>query len=82
MLGWTEILDVSDAPKRDFFCAFIEKEYKHDEINDANIGSSGIGFLSWDLDHKWWSIIEDGEIITPPLIYAICEVPDPRILNK
>ena len=77
-----EWLKVDQIPKRNFFCVFIEEEYKHDEIDIANIGDGGIGFPHWDRKLESWTIEENGEALFPGQILAICEIPDPRVLNK
>ena len=75
---WNPINKLNDAPDHTCVVAFIlvAADESNAQVDLFNIHGN-IGHLSWAKDKTYWSIIEDGEVIYPHEVAAICEITSP-----
>jgi len=82
-MTWRTVNKISDAPDHDCLVAYIcvDQHIIGDNIDDAANLGCGVGWLSWskrpDLPYRWWSIIDDGEIVSSSEVGALCEMLTP-----
>ena len=77
---WKAVNKMTDPPDHDCLVAFtyIDQKIPGEKLDDPeNLGAS-VGWLSWDVNKTFWSIMEDGEPIMSTQVTAICEIPLPE----
>lgn len=77
---WKAINRMDDAPDHDCLVAYtlIDQQIPGAILDDPGNLGAGIGWLSWSANKKFWSILDDGELIYSTEVSALCEIPTPK----